>query len=102
MSQALQFINHLIADAGLQIELNEHLHPLDFETVQSIAAKHDYHFTVDELNSALNQSPELVAQLQTLIDQAEIELDEAEMALIAGGGAVYVTPRETTSSSDKA
>jgi hypothetical protein len=83
MSQAQKFLEYVMKNNSVQSEIAAR--PLSFEWVQTVAAKHGYIFTVDELNTVLAQSPELVDQLQSLIAESEIELNEAEMALIAGG-----------------
>jgi hypothetical protein len=86
MSPSEQFLRHLLTDVALQQEITA----LNFETIQSVAAKHGYSIDAAEVNEVLAQQPELVTRLQGLITDSdlEFELDEAEMALIAGGGVV--------------
>ncbi len=81
-----QFFRQLLIDQSLQSEITS----LDFKTLQTVAAKHGYIIMADELDTVLERSPELLEQLQALIDlhDLEFELDEAAMALIAGGNTV--------------
>jgi hypothetical protein len=90
MNQTQQFLQQLVIDISLQSELAAQT--LAFETMQTVAAKHGYIITIEEMDSVLVQSPELVEQLQALItiDNLDFELDEAVMALISGGTGVDV------------
>lgn len=80
-----QFLRHLLSDTALQQEIANLADPLAFTNVQAVARSHGYVFDQDAFNHVLDNDPALVAQLQTLIDSADFELDESEMALIAGG-----------------
>jgi hypothetical protein len=86
MTPSEQFLKQLLNNQNLQQEITA----LNFETLQRVAAKHGYVISAAEVDTVLAQSPELVTQLQGLIADAdlEFELDEAEMALIAGGGVI--------------
>lgn len=90
MTHAEQFLRQLLRDPSLQQAITS----LHFSHLQTVAARYGFALHAAELDDALAQFPDLAAQVQELIDASdlEFELNEAEMALIAGGSLVGPQP----------
>ena len=83
MTHSEQFLCRILIDPILQQAITS----LRFEHIRAVAAQHGYTLTAPDIDATLRRDPLLAAQIAELISGSELEfeLDEAEMALIAGG-----------------
>lgn len=90
MTHAEQFLRHLLTDDSMQQAITS----LNFTHLQTVASQYGFTLHAGELDDVLTQHPDLAEQVQELIDASdlEFELNEAELALIAGGSFVGPSP----------
>lgn len=88
MSHESQFLHHILNTPSIQAEMQARLlvgH--DLETVVISTAKQlGYALTFADITAVLDENPALADKLMALLPAPMLELDEAQLMMIAGGG----------------